>query len=453
MVLEIPDPSGSPNEKIEIPNKLWPAYKDLNLEKFLLAEGLEPELSRRIARALKHASMEQALRAEQGFRQLQHWANVHTHPGGSGGDLGPQGPAENIAIVIGNTLAIYEPDGTILSSITDGNLNGRMAWNVDGTRVAVMSGSAPILRVFSTNLTEETGWPDLTNGTTPNLIRPWTALNIGGSGNVSVSCSDVSWSPDGKWMVVVGRAGSAEPLFALIDVNTKSVVSTPDPLDLMGAAETVSFSPDSRYIFMGGLDDGGAISNRAVLDLDTMDFDTTWPTPQGYIQSVRWSPSGDFVYINLYGGARGHIIVQRNIREIIHSDILSNFVSGFYAHGVWVREDVVGRTWRNHDDSAKNGTRWVMADGLTDPFIDLSAVANNDLLKQAIAVDPGGFLVLTYDESGQSSTGDVNNRLLVLDRRDGSKVTGWGFPNTSLFRGAAFSTDLGNTYSVNRFID
>lgn len=87
MAFETPNPANSPIEKLEVPGKTWAGQHASTWDRLLRAEGVDPDLAQKLARAFQHHSEQSLLDVESNYRALEHWANIHTHGGFAGGGL------------------------------------------------------------------------------------------------------------------------------------------------------------------------------------------------------------------------------------------------------------------------------------------------------------------------------------------------------------------------------
>lgn len=76
-----PNPSNSPNEKFLYPKsaQLW----ESDLFNDLVSEGVDERTARAMARAIARHEDRREMKEDHSLKELEYWANTHTHPGGT----------------------------------------------------------------------------------------------------------------------------------------------------------------------------------------------------------------------------------------------------------------------------------------------------------------------------------------------------------------------------------
>lgn len=88
-IFGVPDPAGSPLEKLEVPRKAWAGSPASSWDSVLRGEGVPEELVTALAKAFQRHSEQKLLDAEANYRALEDWANIHTHSAGGEEPLPP----------------------------------------------------------------------------------------------------------------------------------------------------------------------------------------------------------------------------------------------------------------------------------------------------------------------------------------------------------------------------
>lgn len=83
-LFDTPNPPNSPLEKLYVPRKEWAGTGPTEWATLLREEGVDPDLAEKLARAFHRRSEQQLLDAEANYREVEHWANIHTHTSGGG---------------------------------------------------------------------------------------------------------------------------------------------------------------------------------------------------------------------------------------------------------------------------------------------------------------------------------------------------------------------------------
>lgn len=106
----IPDPQGSPHEKVETPRKTWPINRFHEVERLLREEGLDESLIGPISRAMRRLGEDIHLDVKANLEKYEWHANVHTHPaaGIGGGFISQEWVFETQGQI---TLMVVNPGG------------------------------------------------------------------------------------------------------------------------------------------------------------------------------------------------------------------------------------------------------------------------------------------------------------------------------------------------------
>jgi WD40 repeat protein len=193
----------------------------------------------------------------------------------------------------GNELQIYSFDGSSLSSNPiDSKDYGTelfsISWSPDGRFLAI-GGFAPVsgneLQIYSFN------------GSTLSS-NPIDSKDYGGGGSTEII--SLSWSPDGKYLVIGGQEPAGGNELQIYSFNGSTLSSSPiDSKDYGSLFNSAAWSPDGRFLAIGGgvPTTGNELQiysfNGSTLSLnpiDSKDYGTQ-------IYSVAWSPDGRFLAI------------------------------------------------------------------------------------------------------------------------------------------------------------
>lgn len=138
-----PNPSGSPIEKLKLSRRV-PSPRDFG--RYLLSQGVDPDTAQRIGRAVNQWRQEGHYDDLQSIIDLEQWANIHSHPGSSGGGGFPEPASGTILIRTDNDLMVSNTSGSTTSynplSIADFVEDAK--WIPDGGIVACWRSSTLI---------------------------------------------------------------------------------------------------------------------------------------------------------------------------------------------------------------------------------------------------------------------------------------------------------------------
>ena len=165
----------------------------------------------------------------------------------------------------------------------------------------------------------------------------------------------IDWSPDGKYIAVGGGDGSSggsnDPLqIFLFDQIGKTVTSVAGALPSIGGGsiESLSWSPDGNYIaVVGFLPDTGAMKALQVLSFDNSSI--TLQVLDGaldindFISAVDWSSSGDYIAIGgsiIAGGTTNDFQIFQFDRATGRLSSITGVLSGGFGRTVaWSPDD------------------------------------------------------------------------------------------------------------------
>jgi uncharacterized protein with WD repeat len=185
-----------------------------------------------------------------------------------------------------------------------------VAWSPDGKRIASASGDHTVqvwdaangghvltYRGHSSDVTSLAWSPDRKNivsGSVDKTVQVWNAT----SGNQiytyngqSDAVFDVAWSPNGKRIASASNDGSVQIWDAFTGMHVISHLSPLNIKLIRAPWNAVAWSPDSKYIAIGGV--GDAI----VLDSTTGNIKGYYGHHGGSIHSLSWSPDGAYLAI------------------------------------------------------------------------------------------------------------------------------------------------------------
>jgi WD40 repeat protein len=205
---------------------------------------------------------------------------------------------------IAQTLTLVQPQNPAQTP-------NSVAWSADGLYVATADSGATIY-LYSFSPATQT-------------LTQVDSHSFGGGGQLL----DVAWSPNGKYVAVVGTNNSDLIIFQLNN-NTQTLQQM--ILQAIGIQLTsVAWSPDGNYIMTGG---GSSVGNSLrMFRFDpgapalTLLASTNPDTSYDDINSIAWSPDGQWVAIAgaIYGPTNHNIFIV-NALTFPHANLINNNV-------------------------------------------------------------------------------------------------------------------------------
>lgn len=253
----IPDPSGSPNEKLVSPPK--PHDVESRIRSDLLDEGFDMDMANSLARVLRKQTDRQGLSEENVKRELEYWANRHTHPGGGDSVAYPPFDPEREYIVLyhsSGNIDIYDSYGSIIH-------NHNLSHSVASMAIGPQPNFTPYLLVEGEGSSDNEVMVltlDIDDGTTSELLTLTT-------GNINADNSYLNVFSDGSLVATLNNTTSGDLEFYKIDPALASITDTEthttglrlfngSPLIISDTAlyamisNNHSTSNDSRFIFV-----------------------------------------------------------------------------------------------------------------------------------------------------------------------------------------------------------
>lgn len=116
----VPDPPGSPKEKMETPRESWPTDRFHEAERIMRQEGVEESTAKAVGEAMRRLGEDIQLDVRANLQKAEWHANVHTHSALGGAAGTPIGPAESFFVVRGSLQRRRADDGSVIWSMGSG---------------------------------------------------------------------------------------------------------------------------------------------------------------------------------------------------------------------------------------------------------------------------------------------------------------------------------------------